>query len=89
MSAQGRIMFDTSNTFETQNQNSVIEVLNVPELARRLGCCEITLKRKVASSGTKPDVVLLLGHTRKKARFSLKADSASLVNYLKNENARS
>jgi hypothetical protein len=42
-------------------QSPVMEVLNVAEAARKLGACEKTLARKLASSGIVPDAFLVLG----------------------------
>ena len=68
---------------ENETQSPVQEVVNVAEAARRLQACERTLARKVASSGIVPDVVLLLGTTRKRSPLFVQSRMRELGELLK------
>lgn len=63
-----------------ENPSPVLEVVSVAEAARRIGACDRTLSRKVASSGIVPDAVLLLGSTGKRSPLFV----ASRLNQLRN-----
>lgn len=41
-----------------------IELVTVPEAARRLKACSMTLRRNVRKSGIVPDAVIIAGHNR-------------------------
>jgi hypothetical protein len=55
---------------ETKIQNPpLMEMLSVSEAARRLSACNITMARRVKSSGIVPDAVLLLGSGKRSVLF--------------------
>src|SRR5262249_18297891 len=47
--------------------NIPLELLTVPEAARRLSACSITLKRHIAKAGIIPDAVLLEGASQRRS----------------------
>lgn len=44
-----------------------LELLTVTEVARRIGACRMTLKRRVAKAGLLPDAILIEGSTERRS----------------------
>ncbi len=59
-----------------------IELMTVPEAARRIGACSHTLRRRIARAGIEPDAILIEGSNRLRSPLFVEPRLSQLANLI-------